>query len=128
MPSLSITEIQWVKLHLRLASLERSGTKLIYHFNWVNDTSLVCNVCFEDTEPSSLVAASPEDRLEIFQNWVDIGKSIMRYALQLAELPTSFVWNPTVLFVLDVSYGMGSSKVHEAQASFSWPDNSSSQG
>jgi len=125
---MQITEIQWVKLHLRLAAIERSGTKLMYYFDWINDISLVCNVYFEDTETNSLTAAPPEDQLEIFQSWVDIGKSIMRYALELAELPTSFVWNPTGRFVLGVSYGMGDSKVHEAETSFSWPESSSFQG
>jgi hypothetical protein len=35
---------QWIRLHVRLAAVERGGERLVYRFDFPNDDTVICNV------------------------------------------------------------------------------------
>lgn len=121
-----ITELQWLKIQLRLAAREHSGSRLSYRFEFFakGEIDINCNVYYIDDDSNSMKQASDSERIEIHEGRIALGMDIISYALQLAELPRSFVWNPTLQFVLYEDSGMGGQVVYTAKRSFRWPDNS----
>jgi hypothetical protein len=119
-----VTELQWLKMHLRLVAAEDGGQRLYYRFEFPAeaDVTFICHIYFEDDDLNSMKLISQEDRIEIYEGRVDLGLGIIRRGLELAELPGSFVWNPTIEFVLYEAYGMGGSIVHRMSKSFVWPE------
>jgi hypothetical protein len=114
---------QWIRLHVRLAAVERGGERLVYRFDFPNDDTVICNVFYADAESNALASASENDRLEIYEGWIDVGRSIIEHALVAAELPSAFEWHPVLRFILSVSYGMGAAVVHRAEVPFQWKSN-----
>lgn len=117
-----ITELQWLEMHLRLAALEQNGSRLNCRFEFSeSDIKLTCHIYFADDDSSSMKNISEEERNEIHEGWVAFGMSVIRNALNRAELPSTFIWNPVLKFVLYESCGMGASIVQTFDRSISWP-------
>ncbi len=118
--TVNISVPHWIRTQIRLAALEQSGPKLAHRFEFPQEDTVICKVFYAgDREISALPDA---EKAEIFDGWVQIGKNIMRYALDLAELPEDVVWQTTVRFVLYESCGMGGSVIHESTIRFLWPE------
>jgi hypothetical protein len=62
-----------------------------------------------------------EERTEIYEGWVAFATHVVQQGFELAELPDSFVWKPTLQFILHESYGMGGAVVHSTEKIFAWP-------
>lgn len=121
---IQVTELQWLKLHLRVAALEQSGSKLNCRFEFPeNDKNrITCRVYFTDDESKTMENVSKEERIEIYEGWVAFATSIIQRGVELAELPRSFVWKPTLQFILHENHGMGTSIVHTVNKPFVWPE------
>lgn len=121
--SFIVTELEWLKVHLRLAALEQSGSRLQYRFDFPPDLSsaLVCNIYFTDDDANSIKMESETGRREIYDGWIALAGNIVLSALQLANLPTNFRWVPTVQYILYEGYGMGSSVVYTTEQVFIRP-------
>ena len=121
-----ITELQWLKIQLRLATREHSASRLSYRFEFSpeSEVDVTCNVYYIDDDSNSMRQISPNERTEIYEGRIALGMGIIRRGLELAELPSSFVWNPTVQFILHEDCGMGGVVVHSEKKSFTWPENS----
>lgn len=122
-----LTEMQWIKIHVRLAALEQSGPRLQYRFEFGADLNadVNCNIYFTDDESHPLSESSPAERLEIQEGWIAVGSDILRHALELAELPPTFRWQPAVKYVLLQGYGMGGAVLRTVRRSFTWPQRES---
>lgn len=120
MNTFSVTELEWLKIHLRMAALEGSGERLSYRFEFTDDLSkeLACHIYFRDDDSNSIKAESDSGRQEIYEGWMSLADSIMRTAVELARLPAPFQWRPTVKYVLYESYGMGGSILHKTERIF----------
>jgi hypothetical protein len=123
-PKFPMTELQWLKIHLRMAALEHGGSRLKYRFEFPGELSIsfACAVYFTDDESNSIAGISGDDRLEIYEGWVSLGMQIIRRAVEAADLSANFQWNPVVRFELFEGYGMGSSLVRTIERSFRWPE------
>jgi hypothetical protein len=124
-PGFVICELQWLKLHLRLAAHEQSGSRLRYRFDFSvePDVDVTCDIYYIDDELNSMKQTSQPERIEIYEGRIEFGMHISRRALNLAELPHDFVWTPKLQFVLHEECGMGGTIVHTEKRSFSWPEN-----
>jgi|SRR5579859_4486464 len=123
---LLVTDLQWLKIQLRLTALEQSGPRLNYRFEFHRDPSVdvTCDIYYIDSESNSMKKISQDERIEIYEGRVALGMDIIRRAIALAELPRSFVWTPTLQFVLHEDCGMGGLIVHTIKSSFTWPESS----
>lgn len=119
--TLTVNQMQWIKLQIRLAALEQKGQGLSHRFEFPDYGTVVCHVYFTEHDSNPLKDLPANDKLEIYQGWMNIGKDIIEHALEAAELPSTFVWSPALRFFLHVSNGMGSSVVHESEVQFRWP-------
>ena len=119
-----MTELQWLKIHLRLAALEQGGCRLKYRFEFSGDLNagFTCAVYFTDDESNPMAGMPEGDRLEIYEGWVAVGMHIIRSAVESADLPVTFQWNPVVRFDLYEGYGMCSSLARTIERSFAWPE------
>lgn len=122
--SVIVKELEWLKVHLRLAALEQSGPRLQYRFDFPPDllSTLACNIYFTDDDANSIKMKSETGRREIYDGWIVVASNIIRNALQLANLPISLRWAPTVQYILYGSYGMGSSVVYTTEQVFVRPE------
>jgi hypothetical protein len=121
-----VTELQWLKLHLRLAAREQSGSRLSYRFEFFpeSEVDVTCGIYYIDDDLNPMKQVSDEERIEIYEGRIALGMDIIRRALKLAELPSTFVWNPTLQFILYEECGMGGQVVHTVKTSFAWPEKS----
>jgi hypothetical protein len=61
-----VNEVQWIKLHLRIAALEHSGPRLSYRFEFTADLSeILCRIYFTDDEKNSISVLSPKEQEEV---------------------------------------------------------------
>src|SRR5262249_1477300 len=121
----TVTELQWLKIHLRLAAREQSGSRLSYRFEFPeSEVDVICDIYYIDDDLNPMKQVSNEERIEIYEGRVALGMDIIRRALKLAELPRTFVWNPTLQFTLYEDCGMGGQVVHTGNRSFTWPEKS----
>jgi hypothetical protein len=117
-----ITELQWLKIHLRLAALEQNGSRLNCRFEFPDNDkeNITCRIYFTDDDSKTMDHVSKEERIEIYEGWVAFAMSVVQRAVELAELPPNFIWKPTLQFILHENYGMGASVVHTVERPFTW--------
>jgi hypothetical protein len=123
---LLITNLQWLKIHLRLAALEENGSRLNCRFEFPvgPDNQIICRIYFTDDASNSMKHVSQDERIEIYEGWIAFAMHVIHRGFELAEPPHSFAWKTTVRFILHENYGMGSAVVHTIDRSFSWPADS----
>jgi hypothetical protein len=94
-----ITELQWLKMHLRLAALEQSGARLNCRFEFPDESgnNVTCRIYFTDDDSNSMKHVSQDERAEIYEGWVALATSVIHRGLELAALPRNFVWKPQSL-------------------------------
>jgi len=90
--SLLLTEIQWLKIQLRVTALEDRGTRLVNRFEFSDDSGskITCRNYFIDDDSNPMSAASAEERIEIYEGRIELATSTIRRAIELAELPPTF--------------------------------------
>src|SRR5882724_3358942 len=122
--SLLLTELQWLKIQLRITALEDNGTRLSSRFEFFDDSGseIICRIYFIDDDSNPVSAVPAEERIEIYEGRIELATSTIRRAIEFAELPPTFKWTTTVRFLLLESYGMGSTLVYEAERTITWPD------
>jgi hypothetical protein len=120
MMTFAVTELEWLKIHLRLAALEHSGERLSYRFDFRGDLSkeLTCHIYFRDDDSNSIKAECDSGLREIYEGWMNLAGEIMRSAFQEAHLGANFHWQPNVRYILYEGYGMGSSIQYKAERVF----------
>src|SRR5262245_37617347 len=122
--AISLTSLQWLKMQLRLAALEQSGSRLSCRFEFHGDSvsDVTCHIYYVDVDSNPMNRISQRERAEIYEGWIAFAMEVIRKGLEQAELPLVFSWSPMLRFVLYQSEGMGGMVVHRAEAAFHWPE------
>jgi len=115
--AISTSDMQWLKMQLRVTALEESASRLSYRFEFPEQNSqiIVCSIYFTDDDSNSIKDISQQDKAEIYQGWISCAMSLINRAFVLEELPRSFTWNGKVEFILHENYGMGSTVVQTSE-------------
>lgn len=85
-----LTELQWLKIRLRLAAREQSGSRLSYRFEFSAEpsTDVTCYIYYTDDESNPMKQIGESERTEIYQGRVEVGMYIIRRLSDWRSCPT----------------------------------------
>lgn len=114
---------QWLQIHLRLAALEESGSRLSCRFDLSMEpsTQVICRIYFTDDDANSIENVTAEERYEIQRGWIAFATHVMARAFDLADFDRDLNVNLQTQFILHENAGMSSRIVATFREPFVWP-------
>src|SRR5262249_38667197 len=93
-PDFKIELQKWIKLQIRMSTLERNKPKLNYKFEFENNISkILCHIYFMDVESNPLSSTSAKKQKKIQDSWIALAMNCIYKTLRSSHLPTSYHLN-----------------------------------
>ena len=112
--SFAVSEWEWLKLQLRVYSLENRAEIYGEYYDFDENGKVICNIFGKQVQGMVDNKANQTEQLEYYRGWVQgVKRNLEKILSRLSGLSKSFDMKSDLVVRIRYSYGMGASLVCE---------------